>query len=362
MSTLDTYIKSEYSRLEDMSIALEEENKQREAERAKRAKEEAEAKDSLEREVRERELERKAREEEEERQMQERAARRERREAQMREAERKAKQEMEALEAQEREAQRQAREKEAERRAREMALKYEARQEREWRRKAQEREEREKQLQLLLAKEEELEAAAKRKADERAAQKLAQEKAVEQMAKERETRRSSWARARWFPTVHIGTRSKDSQLDEREPQESGGDFRDHGLLDSQTFESLERNSSVRNVASFVSSPESVISQKEKELQDEIEAELAKLEALQNAFIVKVQQATVQKTNAPQRDGDAGSILKSDLFSKSIFSKPSLKSQESLDRDSDLKNELDRLRLEQSVLFAKGRQLTHAHYA
>ena len=91
-----------------------------------------------------------------------------------------------------------------------------------------------------------------------------------------------------------------------------------------------------------------ISDKQKALEAEIAAEVTKLQALQNDFVAKVQMAKIERN----------SLLKSDIFSKTIWSHEPVRSQASLDQDVQLQLELNRLREEQSALFAKGRMLTH----
>eukprot|EP00797_Seminavis_robusta_P009278 Sro166_g074100.1 n/a (163) ;mRNA; r:28541-29029 len=95
------------------------------------------------------------------------------------------------------------------------------------------------------------------------------------------------------------------------------------------------------------SPPKEITVKQKELEEEIATELAKLQALQNDFVSKVQMAKV----------DRESVLKSDLFAKNVFSGHAAQSdQKNQDEDGQVRGELRRLREEQKALFARSREL------
>jgi hypothetical protein len=257
MSALDSLIKSEYSRLEEITSALDEETKRREAERAER-----EAQERLEQEARAREA-------------------RERAEAERRTLEREIKRQAEA----EKVARERVRKRQAARRRQELQEMQELQ-------KALEDQEREMQK-ALEDQEREM------------------QKALEDQERE-----------------EIGLSRDD--LDERDDGAQRDEAANAGKIDD--------------------SPGKIISQKQQELQAEIEAELTKLEALQDDFIRKVNMAKFQPA----------SILRSKLFEKTIFS-GKMKSQKSMDEDSAIQSELSRLRNEQSVLFAKGRQLTHRSY-
>lgn len=85
------------------------------------------------------------------------------------------------------------------------------------------------------------------------------------------------------------------------------------------------------------------------LEEQIQAEVAELQAVQDALIYKLNMAEYSERRP--------TILKSDLFSKSAFDKNSMKDTETEHEELMYRTEMEKLRAKQADLFAKGRELT-----
>lgn len=107
---------------------------------------------------------------------------------------------------------------------------------------------------------------------------------------------------------------------------------------------------ITSSSSIVSTSTMLLSTEAKfALEEQIQAEMAELQAVQDKFTYNMNMAAYSKRRP--------TILKSDLFSKSVFDRGPLKSKEAEKVDTIYQKEMENLRAKQADLFAKGRELT-----